>query len=33
MVSTSRGMSLGKWAYEYLYQTGGFIKAATDRGC
>ena len=33
MVGTSHGMSLGKWAYEYLYETGAFVKAAFEDGC
>ncbi len=33
MVGTSHGMSVGKWAYEYLYQTGAYVKAALESGC
>ena len=33
MVGTSHGMSVGKWAYEYFYQTGAYVKAAIESGC
>jgi hypothetical protein len=33
MVGTSHGMSLGKWAYQYVYQTGAYVKAALQSGC
>jgi uncharacterized SAM-binding protein YcdF (DUF218 family) len=33
LVGTSRGMSLGKWAYQYAYQTGAYLKAETESGC
>ncbi len=33
MVGTSHGMSVGKWAHEYLYQTAAYVKAAIESGC
>jgi uncharacterized SAM-binding protein YcdF (DUF218 family) len=34
MVGTSTGgISLGTWAYEYLYQTAGYLKAFAESGC
>jgi uncharacterized SAM-binding protein YcdF (DUF218 family) len=33
MVGTSHGMSVGKWAYEFLYQTGAYAKAVVQRDC
>jgi uncharacterized SAM-binding protein YcdF (DUF218 family) len=33
MVGTSHGTSVGKWAYEFLYQTGAYVKAVVQSGC
>ena len=33
MVADTTPLSIGYWAYQYLYQTGGFIKAALNPGC
>jgi uncharacterized SAM-binding protein YcdF (DUF218 family) len=33
MVATTARPSLGGWAYEFLYQTGGFAKALLHRSC
>lgn len=33
MVDTGRPISLSKWGYEFLYQTGAFAKALVKRSC
>ena len=33
MVAVRGGMSLGDWAYQFAYQTGGFAKALLHRKC
>ncbi len=33
MVAARRGVSLGTWAYQFLYQTAAFVKAAAQPGC
>lgn len=33
MVSTGAHIGLGRWAYQYLYQTVGYLKAFTQSGC
>ena len=33
MVGTSHGASLGKWMYQFFYQTGAYVKAAVESGC
>lgn len=33
MVADTTPLPLADWAYQYLYQTGGFIKAALTPGC
>jgi DUF218 domain len=33
MVATPGDMSLGDWAYQFAYQTGGFTKALLHRSC
>jgi hypothetical protein len=33
VVGRSTGLNLAKWAYQYLYQTAGFIKVALNPGC
>jgi uncharacterized SAM-binding protein YcdF (DUF218 family) len=33
VVAARRGISLLKWGYEYLYQTGAYVKAALQSGC
>jgi hypothetical protein len=33
LVAARRHISIVDWAYEYLYQTGGYVKAALQSGC
>jgi hypothetical protein len=33
VVAARHGISPLKWGYEYLYQTGGYVKAALQSGC
>jgi hypothetical protein len=33
VVAAGRGISLGTWAYQYAYQTAGYVKALLQRGC
>jgi uncharacterized SAM-binding protein YcdF (DUF218 family) len=33
LVAARRHISLGTWAYQYLYQTGGYVKAALQPDC
>jgi uncharacterized SAM-binding protein YcdF (DUF218 family) len=33
MVPATKGISLADWAYQYLYQTGGYLRALTQSGC
>ena len=33
LVAARRGISIGTWGYQYLYQTGAFVKAFLQSGC
>jgi uncharacterized SAM-binding protein YcdF (DUF218 family) len=33
MVPARKGISVGRWIYEYFYQTGGYVKAILHSGC
>jgi hypothetical protein len=33
MVAVHGDMSIGDWAYQFSYQTGGFAKALLHRDC
>ncbi|HEY3717268.1 MAG TPA: YdcF family protein [Jatrophihabitantaceae bacterium] len=33
LVAARRGISWLTWGYQYLYQTGGYVKAALQSGC
>jgi uncharacterized SAM-binding protein YcdF (DUF218 family) len=33
MVAARKGIGLATWSYQYLYQTGAFIKAVLQSGC
>jgi hypothetical protein len=33
MVPARKGISVGRWIYEYFYQTGGYVKAILHGGC
>jgi uncharacterized SAM-binding protein YcdF (DUF218 family) len=33
MVAARRGIGVRTWAYEYVYQTLGYLKAFTESGC
>jgi hypothetical protein len=33
MVPARHGISVWTWGYQYLYQTGAYVKAAFESGC
>ena len=33
LVAARRGISMLTWAYQYLYQTGAYVKAVLQPGC
>jgi uncharacterized SAM-binding protein YcdF (DUF218 family) len=33
MVAARKGISFGRWVYQYFYQTAGYVKAFLHRGC
>ena len=33
MTASPADISMKRWAFEYVYQTAGYVRAALDRGC